>query len=102
MASTDKIHLNLDTAEREQEFETFAVNIGDRRIEITDPAEIDWNDLMNCDSPVEFWKYTMKQEDRDYLAAQKLKSWRIALLLEKYLAHYKAEERVDARKKLGF
>lgn len=102
MASTDKIHFNLDEAAREETFDLFVAVVNDRRIEISDPADIDYQDLLACDSPIEFWKFTMSQEDRDWLAEQRIKGWRIGLLLEKYLKHYKAQERVDARKKLGF
>lgn len=108
MAATDKVHLNLDTAERpaDQQFELFATVINGRRIEISDPAEIDYKDLLTIDTPLQFFRYTMAEEDRDYLAAQNLKGWQLGLLLEQYLTHYRAEERIDERlaqrKKLGF
>jgi hypothetical protein len=104
MASTDKIHLNLDEAERpdDQKFDLFAFNLKDRRIEVSDPAEIDYQDLLECETPIEFFRFTMSQDDRDFLAAQRMPAWRLGLLLEKYLTHYKAKERIDQRKKLGF
>lgn len=105
MTTPEKVHLNLDTVERDPEhsFEVFAFVLNGRRIEIQDPAEIDYQDLLECESPAEFLRYTMTEEDRDYLAGAKgLKGWRFGKLLEAYLKHYKAAERVDDRKKLGF
>ena len=103
MASTDKVHFNLDTVERrpEETFDVFATVIEGRRIEITDPAEIDYQDLLGCDSPLEFLRFTMTEEDREYLRSTRIKGWRLGKLIEAYLAHYKAEERMD-KKKLGF
>ncbi len=108
MASTDKIHLNLDEVQRpeDQQFEVFATVINGRRIEISDPAEIDYKDLLTIDTPLQFFRYTMSEDDRNYLAEQNLKGWRLGLLLEGYLKHYRAEERIDQRleqrKRLGF
>lgn len=102
MASTDTIHFDLDTVERDTEFEIFAANINDRRIEISDPADIAYQDLLACDTPMEFFRYTMSVEDRDFLAEQRIAGWRLGKLLEAYLKHYRAEERIDERKKIGF
>lgn len=108
MAATDKVHLNLDTAERpeDQQFELFTTVVNDRTITITDPAEIDYKDLLTIETPLQFFRYTMSEADRDFLAEQNLKGWKLGLLLESYLTHYRAEERIDERlaqrKKLGF
>ncbi len=110
MASTDKIHFNLDEIERDDEFEvfTFAVKGADgeqRTLQATDPADIDYQDLLAIESPVQFFRYTMSQEDRDFLATTRIKGWRLGKLVEKYLEHYKAADRVgneEQRRKLGF
>ena len=106
MASTDVVHLNLDTAEREDKFETFAVVIHERRVEISDPAEIDFKDLLQIENSMQFLRYCMSQEDRDWLAEENLKGWELGLLLESFLKHYRAteriDERLDQRKRLGF
>ncbi len=106
MPSTDVVHFNLDTEERGEEFEVFATVIRERRIEISDPAEIDFKDLLSIDNPMQFFRFCMKQEDRDFLAEQNLKGWELGRLLDRFLTHYKATERIDERlenrKKLGF
>ena len=102
MASTDRIHFNLDTAERPDHFEVFVANIAGKAVPISDPADLDYKVLLAVDSPFEFFRHCMSQEDRDLLAAQDMPGWRLGLLLEAYLKHYKAEERIDERKRLGF
>lgn len=102
MADTGKVHFDLDTVERDETFEPFAVTIKGRRIVISDPADIDYQDLLTVQQPLEFFKFTMSQEDRDYLREQHFPGWRLGKLFEAYLDHYKAEERIDQRKKLGF
>ncbi len=110
MASTDKIHLDLDELEREDDFETFTFVVTDKdgekqTLQATDPADIDYQDLLAIDSPVQFFRYTMTQEHRDILAESRIKGWRLGKLVEKYLEHYKAADRVgneEQRRKLGF
>ena len=77
MASTDHIDLNLDTAERpaDQVRPDFAFTWKDRRIVLTDPANVDYRSLLEVDSPVGFLKYTARQEDRDFLASRRA-PWR--------------------------
>lgn len=111
MASTDKIHFDLDAVERGEDFEVFAFPVTnqetkERRIlHATDPADIDYQDLLAIETPVQFFRYTMSQEDRDFLATTRIKGWRLGKLVEAYLEHYKAQDRVgtaEQRKKLGF
>lgn len=111
MASTDKIHFNLDEVERDDKFEVFTFAATDketkeqRTLRATDPADIDYQDLLAIETPAQFFKYTMTQEDRDFLAKTRIKGWRFGKLIEAYLAHYKAQERVgteEQRRKLGF
>lgn len=101
-SAVDRIDLNLDTVTRDQEFAPFVFVVGDRAIELGDPAELDYQDLLECDTPLQFIRYTATEEDRNFLAQQRIPGWKLGRLLEEYLKHYKAEERVDARKKLGF
>lgn len=103
MASTDKIHFNADEAERPQEFEPFVTVLNGRTITISDPADIDFQDLLEIENPMGFFKYTMSQEDRDWLASERgIKGWRLGLVLEQYLKHFQAADRIEQRKKLGF
>lgn len=106
MASTDKVHFVVDEAKRPdtEVFETFTADVKGRMITFGDPAEIDYQDLLACETPMQFWKFTVAQEDRDYIAECRMEGWRLGALLTAYLEHYRAAERVDVdtRKKLGF
>ena len=103
MASTDHIDLNLDTAERpvDQVKPKFSFTWKGRRIELSDPAEVDYRDLLEVESPVGFLRYTAGKEDRDFLASAEgsMEGWRLGLLMEKYYAHFGLDKE---RKKLGF
>lgn len=105
MASTDKVHFVVDDAQRDEKpIDPFVADIKGRLVTFGDPAEIDYQDLLSCETPMEFWKYTVSQEDRDHIATTRMESWRLGALLKAYLEHYRATDRVDAdvRKKLGF
>lgn len=104
--ASNTVHFNLDTATRDEEFEPFVAVVKDRKLTISDPAEVDYQHLLGIENPLEFLRFCMSQEDRDFLADQHFESWRLGMLLEMFLKHYKASERVDTagldRKKLGF
>lgn len=103
MASTDHIDLNLDTAERpaDQVKPIFSFVWKERRIELTDPANVDYRKLLEVDSPVGFLRFTASQEDRDFLASPEgsMEGWRLGLLMEKYYKHFGMDK---DRQKLGF
>lgn len=103
MASTDHIDLNLDTAERpkDQVKGAFAFTWKERRILLSDPAELDYRKLLEVESPVGFLRYTASQEDRDFLASEEgaMEGWRLGLLMEKYYKHFGLDKE---RQKLGF
>lgn len=106
MASTNNtIHLDLDTAERpaDQVHEPFTFNWKGRAITLSDPAEIDWRELLEIESPVGFLRYTATQEDREFLRsdAGKMEGWRIGVLMEGYYKHFGLDKNKSADK-LGF
>jgi hypothetical protein len=104
MASTDKVHFVVDDAKKDEVFDPFVADVKGRTITFGDPSEIDYQDLLSCETPMEFWKYSVSKEDRDYIAETRMESWRLGALLKAYLSHYRAAERVDedVRRKLGF
>lgn len=104
--STTRVDFVVDEAKRpdSQNFKVFVADVRGKVIEFGDPAEIAYQDLLNCETPMEFWKYTVDKEGRDHIATTRMESWRLGALLTAYLEHYKAAERVDqdVRRKLGF
>lgn len=105
MASTDKVHFVVDDAKREETPpEPFVADVKGRSITFGDPAEIAYQDLLSCETPMEFWRFTVSEDDRDYIADTRMEAWRLGALLKAYLEHYRAADRVDpnVRRKLGF
>lgn len=82
------LDLNLDDVEREKSYKPFVFSLNGRKITLTDPAELDWQDIMEIDQPVKFLKYACDAETRDYMIAQKMPGWKFGKLVDAYLAHY--------------
>ena len=101
MASTDRIDLNLDEETRDTSYQPFVFYWKGRTISLSDPAELDYRQLLEVESPVGFLRYTASQEDRDFLASEegKMEGWRLGRLIEKYYKHFGMDKE---RQKLGF
>jgi len=91
-----EISLDLDAVERPEKdvVPPFAVKVGGKRIEMTDPDEIDWKDLAELDDPIGFLRYALNDEDRAHLREVDLPGWKFRRLMDGYMAHYKLNERV--------
>ena len=89
LIKAEHVHFNIDTFEREGgSKEIFAAVVAGKRIQMTDPVELDWQDLNNLDSPDEFLAYCFSEEDRKYFMAQKIEAWRLNGLMDAYMKHY--------------
>lgn len=87
--AAERVHFNLDTFEREGGAkEVFAAVIAERRIEMVDPVELDWQDLNDLDTPDEFLRFCFTPEDKEFFMAQKITAWRLNGLMEAYMKHY--------------
>jgi hypothetical protein len=82
------VQFSLDTFEREKTYELFAADLGGQRIVMTDPAELEWQDLAELDDPVEFIDLCMSDEDKEYLLSLRLKAWQLEGLMSAYMTHY--------------
>ena len=101
MTAPEPIDFNLDDVTREQTFKPFSFAWKGRRLTASDPAELDYRKLLEIDTPLAFLKYTMSQEDRDFLASPEgtMESWRLNKLMEAYYRHFGMDK---DRSKLGF
>lgn len=90
----EKIDFNLETVEREKTYTPFKAFIPatdgteGRTITMVDPADLDWQDLLDVDQPQKFLRYCITDEDKDWLLEQKIKGWQFAKLIEAYQKHY--------------
>lgn len=94
--SKTKIALNLDILEREDAAEPFVVVVGGKEVEFIDPADLDWEELAEFDSPRDFVNMALGEEDRVHLLAQKLPGWKFKALWDGYQAHFGVDNRGNA------
>lgn len=87
MPTPPKITLNLDTVEAEQT-EPFTFSIGAESFEVTDAKDLDWQVLMDLETPLDFFRFCMKEEDKDRFLKQTISGRQMNALLEAYMKHY--------------
>ena len=97
----DRIDFDLDNVERESKTKPFTFNWKGRAISLSDPAELDYRELLEIDNPLGFLRYTASKEDRDFLASDEgqMEGWRMGKLIEAYYKHFGLDQN---RNKLGF
>lgn len=81
--------LNLDALEREGAPEPFEVFHGGRLYKLTDPKEIDWQDLIAAlGNPALFFRRVLPESEWTTFMSTKMPTWKMNKLMEKYLQHY--------------
>ena len=101
MPSDTKIHLDLDAVERDDAVkEPFTFAWKGRTISLSDPAELDWGDLLEVETPIGFLRYTASPEDRQFLASNegRMEGWRINKMIKAYYEHFGLDPK---RSKMG-
>lgn len=94
---TGVVDFDLDAATREHDevIRPFAVNFRGKVITMTDPAEIDWQDLLTIHNPADFLRHCVSEEDRRHIRKQRgVEGWRFGELMDAYMTHYKLEEKL--------
>lgn len=81
--------LDLDSMEREGTVGPFDFILEGKRYLMSDPQEVDWQDLMAAISnPVMFFRIVLPADDRAAFFAAKLPTWKMNKLMERYQEHY--------------
>jgi len=113
MADSPRVTFNVSTAEKERTYTPFVAaferpanweelratgkkppadwhskDVESRAVTMTDPAEIDWRDLLDIEKPIHFLKHCVTQEDRDFIKTCPIEGWRFGALIEAYQRHY--------------
>jgi glycerol-3-phosphate dehydrogenase len=85
-----QIALNLDDATRPEEEQKppFVAVVGGKELTFKDAAELEWDELAEMDSPHEFVRLTLSEDDQTHLYAQKLEGWKFGQLWDAYQRHY--------------
>ena len=86
----DHVDLNLDTIEREstQVKQPFSFVIGGHRFVLNDPAELDWQQLLEIDDPIAFFRYCMPQEQKETFKELRVPGWKLGKVIEGFQKHY--------------
>jgi hypothetical protein len=82
-----RVNTNLDEMERDAK-PPFAFVLAGQRVEMKDPAEIDFKDLMTIEHPANFLKYALSDSAKELLAKTKLEGWKFNKLIEDYMKYY--------------
>lgn len=91
------IAINLDTVEKDEKdvFEPFVAVFEGREMTFIDPTEMDYRDLAAIVDPVDFARYAISPDDRQYLASKTVPGWKFGKLFEAYNEHFGLERRVQ-------
>ncbi len=91
MTGPREIDVDLDSMERDKSYPTFRFAVAGREIDFTDPAELDWQDLLKLDEESEFIQLAMSPEDSKFFLEQKVPAWKLRKLMKMYQDHYELE-----------
>lgn len=87
-ATKDKVNVDLDSLTRDDAPEDFFVVIGGRRIQMTDPNDLDWLDTADIEHPLELLKLIFTPEDRKHISGLKIPNYKMNKLVEMYMEHF--------------
>lgn len=81
--------LDLDAMEREGSTEPFEFLLQGNRYLLSDPTEVDWQDLLAAlGNPHMFFRLVLPPDDYREFFSTKLPSWKMNRLMDKYTDHY--------------
>ncbi len=88
--STDHVDLNLDEIEREQsEIKgPFSFVCDGKRFMLSDPADLDWRQLLEIDDPIAFFRYCMPADQKEDFKALNVPGWKLGKIIEGFQKHY--------------
>lgn len=84
------VTINLDALEREgDQPEPFTFQHDGRRYTLTDPRDVDWQDIVAAlSNPFLFFKATMTAEDQLVFLSTKLPARKLNALIDRYVEHF--------------
>lgn len=107
--SEHRVVFDLGTAQRPKDqgnAEPFVAHLpaqgdyAERDVIFTDPATLSWQQLLEIDHPVQFIRYCVSDEDRDYLRDYPMEGWQFNELIKSFHRHYKLPLPEQARNRL--
>lgn len=89
MPENQKVTFNLATVERERTYEPYVIALASgETIVMTDPADLDWTDILKIENPADFFRFCVSDEDKEKLRKEKIPGWKMRLLIQDYQQHY--------------
>lgn len=86
---TTPVALDLDKLEREGAPAPFDFTLEGRRYIMSDPKEVDWQDLLSAmQNPVMFFRLVLPADDQRLFFRTRLASWKMNQLMTSYQDHY--------------
>lgn len=83
------ITLDLDSLERENRPLPFRFLLGGKSYLLSDPQDIDWQDLLAAmSSPQMFFRLVLPADQRETFFAATVASWKMRKLMDRYNDHY--------------
>lgn len=97
------VDLDLDALERDGTRPgPFTFRIGGESFTLTDPREIDWQDLLVAQrNPMMFIRFTIGDEDYQRFVRQRLPEWKMEKLMVNFFKHFGMTDSPEARALLG-
>ncbi len=88
--SSEHVDLNLDEIEREKSEvkAEYAFVLEGERFVLTDPADLDWKQLLEIDDPIAFFRYCMPAEQKDSFKSKNVPGWKLGKIIEGFQKHY--------------
>lgn len=88
--SAPDVDLDLDVLERENgAIKPFVFNLGGHQFLLSDPKEVDWQDLLAAmQNPILFFRFTLTPDQHRRFFGSKLPSWKMDALIKRYTEHY--------------
>lgn len=90
------VDFDLDSVEKDAADirPVFVTNVKGRKVEMTSPDDVDWQDLLLMQNPVELLNFVVSKEDLAHIRAQNIPGWKLGKLMDAYSLHYGLDERM--------
>jgi len=92
----EEVDFDLDTAEKDPEDvkPPFRTRVNGRVLTFGSPEDVDWQDLLLIQSPVDLLQFVLETKDLRYLREQALPGWKLGKLMNAFSEHYDLESRM--------
>jgi hypothetical protein len=93
---TGEVDFDLDAEEKDPKDvkPPFVANVGGRKVSMISPDDVDWQDLLVMENPVELLQYVISTEDLKHIKSLGIPGWKLGRLMDRYSEHFGLEDRL--------